>query len=68
MDTMTIVIILLVVWFLIGLISSIRFLTDFMDIKGDEILLVILMSLGGLITALGYYFSKNEKTIFFKKR
>jgi len=68
MDTMTIVSMCLVIWFSIGVISSIRLLIGFTDIKVGEVPLVILMSFGGLIIWLVYYLLKHDKTIFFKKR
>ena len=68
METINIIFICLAIWFLIGFISSVIMITSFDDITGENILIVCMMSLGGLITTLVAVLMKHEKTIFFKKR
>ena len=63
-----VIILIFLVWYLIGLYSGVRIITQDEDVTGDNIMLVFIFGFIGPFGLLIILLNKHKKTTFFKKR
>ena len=58
---------LLVVWFLVGFITGIKYIRTEDDFKVSHVVLAVLFGCCGFITLIAFFLSEHENKVLFKK-